>query len=381
MVDSKRFKSFLIPGRQAFWKEMPAKSFIIISISIFCLFASIGFVNDLFSYASLPAKQLFWSVVYSGLVAVGWVYAFTRRMIVLPLVILFQVAFLFLPWRSGIEPVVDSAIKQRLILDGLGILISIMLGYIFMIIFISREGMKYLKVKTEMDLAQKMHEVLVPQIQIENKRFEIYGKSLPASAVGGDIIDCYQGQNNLTCYVADIAGHGVASGLMMAMFKSAIHSNLQKNLSLKDTLNETNNTITPIKKKNMFLTCACLRFTNESDAEFSIAGHLPILYYDSNLKTFRELLIKQIPLAAQTQYEFETERVSFKKGDCFILLTDGIIETVNKQNQEYGLERFKDLLLQQMQFDLKKVFDLMIKALKQYGTPRDDVSMLIIRCL
>ena len=381
MIGRKNFKSFFTSGRHDFWKEIPAKSFIIISISIFCLFASIGFVNDLFSSASLPANQLFWTVVYSGLVAVGWVYAFTRRIIVLPLVILFQVAFLFLPWRSATETVVDPVIKQRLIVDGLGILTSIMLGYIFMVIFISREGVKYLKVKTEMDLAQQMHEVLVPEVRIKNQRFEIYGKSLPASAVGGDIIDCYQGQNKLTCYVADIAGHGVASGLMMAMFKSAMHGNLQKNLSLKDTMNETNNTITPIKKKNMFLTCACLRFSEESKAEFSIAGHLPILYYNSSLKIFRELLIKQIPLAVQARYEFETENIAFKKGDCFILLSDGIIETVNKQNQEYGLERFKHLLLQHMQFELKEIYNLMIQALKQYGTPRDDVSMLIIRCL
>ena len=69
---------------------------------------------------------------------------------------------------------------------------------------------------------------------------EIYGRSIPTQKVGGDLLDVYVGEKDLTCFIADISGHGVAAGLMMGMFKTSMHINLQNNLPITTILNQAN---------------------------------------------------------------------------------------------------------------------------------------------
>ena len=48
--------------------------------------------------------------------------------------------------------------------------------------------------------------------------------------MGGDLVDIAENSNEWIVYIADISGHGVASGLLMAMFKTAIRSGLGANV-------------------------------------------------------------------------------------------------------------------------------------------------------
>jgi sigma-B regulation protein RsbU (phosphoserine phosphatase) len=102
------------------------------------------------------------------------------------------------------------------------------LGYILLVIFINKEGIKNLRLQAEINLAQELHSNLVPKIEIVNNRFEIFGISNPTDEVGGDLIDFFENETAQTCYIADVSGHGVAAGSMMGMFKSTIRVLLNK---------------------------------------------------------------------------------------------------------------------------------------------------------
>jgi len=75
---------------------------------------------------------------------------------------------------------------------------------------------------TEIELASRIQQQLVPPIQATVGSFEAYGVSLPSGTVGGDLIDLIQADGLLCAYVADVAGHGVAAGVMMSMVKTAV---------------------------------------------------------------------------------------------------------------------------------------------------------------
>lgn len=367
---------------KAFWKNLPPASYAIILAAIFLTFSSIGFIVDILNAGRLPPGILLGNILFAGLTAIGYVHSFTRNLKIFPLVLLFQVGFtIFLSQPDGTMPA-EPALKSRLTLDGLGIMFSIILGYAFFIIFISREGRKQIVLRTEMNLAREMHEVLAPAIHFrEDKRFEIYGRTLPAEEVGGDLLDVYRAGNLLTAYIADVSGHGVAAGLLMGMFKSAMHAHLQQNLPLPEILNRANRSLYRLKKKTMFLTCACIRFNESQTAEFALAGHLPILHYRAESGSLERLRISQIPLSVKPDYEFSSGEAAYSPGDWFALLTDGLIETVDAKDREFGLERLEKLLLESRALPPPQLFEIALAEINRHGPQTDDQTFLVIRCL
>ena len=65
-------------------------------------------------------------------------------------------------------------------------------------------------------------------------RLAICGKSVPSSSVGGDLVDAVAFDGAVTCYLADVSGHGIAAGVLMSMVKSAVRTSLSKGEPLVD---------------------------------------------------------------------------------------------------------------------------------------------------
>ena len=348
--------------------------------AIFFLFSGIGFIIDLLSVGSFPELLLYINVFYSGIVAVFYVYSFTRNLKFLPFTILFQVVVGINIW-SGAKQLPLSGFLQRASFDALGILVTLVLSYILLVIFINKEGKKNFRLQAEMDLAQELHSNLVPKIEIVNNSFEIFGISNPTDEVGGDLIDFFENDAAHTCYIADVSGHGVAAGSLMGMFKSTIRVLLNKDEPLCSILTETSKTIYNLKKKNMFLTCAFLKFNSNYTVEYSTAGHLPILKLANDSNNFDELIIKQLPIAATKDFNYTTSSTVCSKNDLFILLTDGITETSNKKDENFGMEKVKQIILNNRHQELSHIYEKINDKLASYGKQKDDQSILLIRCI
>ena len=366
--------------KNKFWKNIPLRRYLIFVSAIFFFFSGIGFIVDLMSKGAYSEPLLFINVLYSGIVAVFYVYSLTRNLKFLPFTIIFQIVVGINIWKEANQPLL-SEFPQRANLDAFGILVTLVLGYILLVIFINKEGLRNFRLQAEMDLAQELHSNLVPKIEIVNKRFEIFGVSNPTDEVGGDLIDYFENETSHTCYIADVSGHGVAAGSMMGMFKSTIRVLLNKDEQLSSILTETSKTIYYLKKKNMFLTCAFLKFNSKNTVEYSTAGHLPILKLANDSNNFDELIIKHLPIAATKDFTYTTNSTVCNKNDLFIFVTDGITETSNKQDEEFGMEKIKKIILNNRHDELSHIYEKINNKLALYGKQKDDQSILLIRCL
>ena len=235
--------------RKAFWKSLPTKSYLKLLLAIFFTLSTIGFIIDLWNAGQQPLWRLFVTIAYFGLLGVGCAHIAIRRdWKILPVLIIVQICVMFLLPETTIQIQIDDLLKNRLIFDGFGLVISIVLGYVLFIIFITGEGIPHVRLKTEVDLAKEMHDVLVPEIQHQDKNIVVYGKSIPTSEIGGDLIDLYHTENKIICYTADVSGHGVAAGLLMGMFKSAMHTALKDESSMSEIFNTINQSLHQLKK-------------------------------------------------------------------------------------------------------------------------------------
>ncbi len=314
------------------------------------------------------------------MVAVFYVYSFTRNLKFLPITIFFQIVAGINIWNKT-NHLALTEFSQRASFDAIGILVTLILGYILLILFINTEGIRNLRLYAEMNLAQELHANLVPKIEVRNNHFEIFGISNPTDEVGGDLIDFFENKTSVTCYIADVSGHGVAAGSLMGMFKSTIRVLLDKDEPLRSILTQASRTIYNLKKKSMFLTCAFLKFNTNHTVEYSTAGHLPVLKLAADANNFDELLIKQLPIAAIQDISYKTNSTEYNKNDLFVLLTDGIIETMDKTNEDFGMEKVKQIILSHRYDELPHIYKILMNELASYGKQIDDQTILFVRCL
>jgi serine phosphatase RsbU (regulator of sigma subunit) len=288
-------------------------------------------------------------------------------------------------WVPSLPPLVvmnaaDVAhLQSRLAFDARCMLIAIALGYsCFVYVFIS-EGRRYFRVHAEMELAAEIHHILVPLIDTKIGEFEFYGRSIPSGEVGGDLIDVFLNNSGWIAYVADVSGHGVAPGVVMAMVKSAARMEISSGEKSSQLLGRLNSVLLPIKKPDMFATFAYLAWDGER-LEYSLAGHPAILHYHDATKEISEVSCINMPLGMFDQQNFDTESVHCAPDDLFLILTDGLLEVANAKGEEFTLAGIKPVMLAHSADPLSTIFQSILDAAHRHGHAVDDQSILLIRC-
>src|SRR5262249_28418063 len=146
--------------------------------------------------------------------------------------------------------------------------------------------------------AREVHQALVPVVAHRIGPYEIYGASLPSGQVGGDLVDVISEGPRWTAYLADVSGHGVTAGMIMAMVKSAMRMGSGPNGTvLSAHLAQLNQNLATLSASNVFVTFAVIRGANNRALEFALAGHLPILHYRRREGTVEQRSVSNLPLA------------------------------------------------------------------------------------
>jgi serine phosphatase RsbU (regulator of sigma subunit) len=199
--------------------------------------------------------------------------------------------------------------------------------------------------------------------------------------MGGDLVDLVQHDNRWIGYLADVSGHGVPSGVLMAMVKSAVRMKLTASSEPHVLLEDLNRVITELTAPEMFVTLAVVSLGESNDLHFATAGHLPILHFRSATGLVAELSTPNPPIGMFKEQKFATCHVEFASGDMAVLVTDGLTETANENDEEYGLERVKQQMRRHSGDSLKVLCDTLLKDARKFGKQTDDISLLLVRRL
>ena len=374
-----------------FWRTIPRKSAGISLLGVFLIFSIIGFVGDIFEMGREPMPRLALTVVLQGLFAIAYAIAGSvlgRRMWIvffpifaLHFVLMNLLGNMFphppLATQMGVDEI--AGLQGRLSMDGLAIILAMAMGYACFVYVSIAEGRRYFRVHSEMALAAEIHRTLVPTIATKIDGFEFYGRSLPSGEVGGDLVDLVENKQGWMAYMADVSGHGVASGVLMAMVKSAARMQLSSGAESGNFLERMNAVLYPIKKPEMFATFAYLAW-NGARMEYSLAGHPAILHYRAASREVAEVSCANLPVGMFAPQEFVSGTVECAPGDLFVLLTDGVLEVENAAGEEFGASGVNRVLKARAQEPLDAVFQGIVDAAKKYGRAVDDQSMLMVRC-
>ena len=361
---------------------MPVRSQILFFTATFFIFMPSGLLTDVPELGATPVTRLAISSVIAGITAVAYVMVArfgAQWMAVLAPIHIVGLSTINTHLQPMGAALAAPELQARLGADvGLSVL-SVVIGFSTFSAFVRHEGARYGKLHAEVELARQIHRVLVPPLATRLAGVEVRGVSVPSGEVGGDLVDVVEHEGRWTAYVVDVSGHGVASGLLMGMVKSAARVALGGDATLGPLLTLLNRVIFDLKSPTMFATFAGLQSAGAGDIELSVAGHLPILRRRARASAVEELTTSQLPIAMFEDTSYEAIRLAVAPGDLFVILTDGLTEVVNRKDQELGLERLKALIAAHGDEPLASIERLLLETARAHGTQIDDQSLLLVR--
>jgi hypothetical protein len=367
-----------------YWRVLPLGRMKMFLAGYFFVGAAGGFACDLLQLnASRVGGGFFWPVLV-GTGATALRAAAIKRVRLIPLLLLLFVVTGWLGyWAAHVStPLpVPVAVHRRVLFDAIGILVGIGFGARFLMFFAGTEGVASVRMQTELSLAHGIQATLVPTVSFQNASFELYGKSIPSTEMGGDLIDVIESDGGLVAYVADISGHGLPAGQLMGMLKTAMRLAVQFRQMPVAALESVDRVLPDVKEREMFATVALLRFDGSSEAEYALAAHPPILHYRHGSRDTAHLSMEQLPLGLIPGGSYASKRVIYSPRDLFLMVTDGITEVANARDEEFGLTRLQELLTQHATRALPEIWDLIMREVRQYGLQQDDQSLLLLRVL
>jgi serine phosphatase RsbU (regulator of sigma subunit) len=254
------------------------------------------------------------------------------------------------------------------------------IGYIVFVLFAGIQGVKHVRVRTELELAEKLQQTLAPPLAARNPAYEILGRSVPSSQMGGDLLDVVDDCGAMACYVADVAGHGIQAGVFMGMVKSSARTALLRPRPLEELLADLNRVLFDVKGGSpTYVTFACLRCREGGKVEYTLAGNGPILHYHAHRRAVSQLGMEQFPLGLFANATFQSGLAAVEPGDILALLTDGLPEVTDANDEEFGLERIGEIMARNAGGSLADLTETIFAAVRSFGRQTDDETLVLVR--
>jgi hypothetical protein len=369
--------------RGEFWKSVPPRSLAMFYGAIFTLFATLGFLSLMMRTVQLSPLHIFLGVLFSGGFAMLFAYAaLQKKYKLMPFIIVaelggFEMLSRMFRNEAGLVPP-GSAIGDQLHLLGIGGVVTLSIAYSLFLFFSGREGERFFRTHTEIALARELHQALVPAVQMTVGAYEIYGASIPSGEVGGDLVDAVTHGDDWTAYVADVSGHGVAPGVLMAMFKASVRSRIIAGCDGAGLLEGVHQTLYPLKTSNMFVTAGFLQ-QHAGRLMLSLAGHPALVHFRRASGDLCEYDPADLPMGILPEQTFTSRAIECAPGDILLLLTDGLTEAANARGEELGIEPIKSGLKQWAEKPLPEIFRHLRELALAFGKQQDDQTMLLVR--
>lgn len=243
----------------------------------------------------------------------------------------------------------------------------------------------------EMSIASEIQNGLLPKGIAKLPGYDIHAFYKPAKEVGGDYYDFLPivGGDHLGFVVADVSGKGITGGLVMSMTRTIMRIASRVSTSPSKTLEHVNSFLAKDIPSQMFVTMlyAVLNVKTKELVAVS-AGHNPMVIYRAETKDL-ELInppgiatgIDKGPLFSKALKE---QPVKLYPGDRVVLYTDGVVEAMNKKQEEYSDDRFYNFCKSNARKSSKEFVNKLFDSLEEWrgrADQHDDITICTFKVL
>lgn len=241
------------------------------------------------------------------------------------------------------------------------------------------------RLRDELEIATEIQKSILPKSFPEVEGIDMAAMSSPAKEIGGDFYDYFKiGKHKIGIVIGDVSGKSIPAALVMTISRDIIHAEAVTNKLIKKAIAKSNNLIAEESLFGMFVTVfyAVLN-AREKTLEYISAGHLRQIVYHPAKDKVKFLKAKGKPLGIFKIFPPMGKRiVNLYPGDIILLFTDGIIEAINENQQEFGEERLLKIVKNNAHLCAKEMIEVIEQERKAFcgRTPQfDDLAMVVIK--
>ena len=247
---------------------------------------------------------------------------------------------------------------------------------------LQRDTLERARLEEQLLLAQEIQTGLWPP-RWTGEKLQIIGDSRPAGSVGGDYYDHFSlPDGRVVVALGDVCGKGPAAALLMCTLRAALRAHLEYELPLDQIIARVNRSLVRDTPTGRFTTLFCAMLDPVSgELSFVNAGHNPPLLVDPARQTVAELQIGGPLLGAFEELDFQVGQLQLEPGQVLVIYSDGVTEARNAAEEEFGDERFRELLLRHVA-DLESLRNRVFAAVDEFSGAEpqtDDLTLMAIR--
>jgi hypothetical protein len=240
------------------------------------------------------------------------------------------------------------------------------------------------RMRSELEDAREIQLSMLPEGAPDLDWADFSSVSLPASEVGGDYFDYFVlAGSRLALVIADVAGHGVASGLVLSGVRSSLHL-LEDELDRPvEVLRKLDRMLRETVGGRLFVTLQ-IAVLDPGLGRLTVAnaGHPPLFLASAGGPTVR-LGGESLPLGTRLEGDFSEESAPLGEGDAVLLFSDGVPEVRDLHGEQFSEKRLlAELLRAQTGAGARQVRDFLLNALSRFKgdvEQEDDLTLLVVK--
>ena len=180
---------------------------------------------------------------------------------------------------------------------------------------------------------------------IETNNFRYHISSL--SVFNGDLLLTVPSPlGGLYILIGDVTGHGLPAAVAGMPAHKTFHAMAKKGMNIGAIAREINQGLFEFLPPGMML-AATLIEVNQAGSEATIwSGGMPDSYIADDEKIVRSIRSQHVPLGVLPNHEFmqDVRCIKLKPSESIIAYTDGLLESVNEEKEQFGEERLELIL-------------------------------------
>lgn len=252
------------------------------------------------------------------------------------------------------------------------------------------------KLAKEIEVASHIQKTLLPAKVPRLPGMEVDTFYRAASVIGGDLYDVFEISPDRYCLVvADVSGKGVPASLVMSILRTVIRIYATDESSPRAILGKVNRYLEGNIPSGMFITVMLVIYeVATGKLNLVSAGHNPMIYYDSKGSRLMKLnpagTPLGVPLADDADFEstLEEAEITLHQEDLIAIFTDGITEALDRDKNQFGMERLMDFFgtaisngsrppVAEMTNELVRTID----DFAGFSSQADDITFIIARAI
>jgi sigma-B regulation protein RsbU (phosphoserine phosphatase) len=230
---------------------------------------------------------------------------------------------------------------------------------------------------------------LLPGAPLQIPGYRIAYATRPANTVAGDYYDVIlrpgsaPGEDRILFVVADVVGKSIPAAMLMATFQASLRTLSSNGLALAELMRGVNRYACSNSQGGVRFTTAFLAELDPATGAIAYVNagqNLPILRKSSGVVQRLEAGGIPVGILADAPYDVGTARLD--AGDLLVIFTDGVVEAVNRKDEEYGEAQLLRLVDRESATAPAELLQSLLADLDRHvgNTPQhDDITSLLLQ--